>query len=68
MAEDSACLSYPPIRKINNAKDAKLKEQQGDEEPIISIWFMITLSRIVQIFFKKNKLTKKIYFLSVGGF
>lgn len=67
MAKGPACLSYPPIRKINNTTDAKLKGQQGDEVPIISLWFMITLSRIVQFFFKIKEVNKENTFVSVGG-
>lgn len=67
MAKGPACLSYPPIRKINNITDAKLKGQRGDEVPIISLWFMITLSRIVQFFFKIKDVNKENTFVSVGG-
>lgn len=47
--------------------DAKLKGQQGDELPIMSLWFMITLSRIVQFFFKIKDVNKENTFVSVGG-
>lgn len=44
-----------------------LEEQRGDEVPIISLWFMITLSRIVQFFFKIKEVNKENTFVSVGG-
>lgn len=44
-----------------------LEEQRGDEVPIISLWFMITLSRTVQFFFKIKEVNKENTFVSVGG-